>query len=181
MATEIVRQASKPYTWRGTFTNPCALCGVPVRLGQKVVDLWLRDRSRPIVSHVACHSQQAKITQDRRKDAMTQQHSPTPFRIGGRDGSAWTITDERSTHAAFPAIFGANGNRICNVDSHEEEDCDANARYIVQACNNFEALLGALQDMVEWCEEIQDDDSRAPADDMERARAALAAATTGKG
>jgi hypothetical protein len=58
-----------------------------------------------------------------------------PWRIGGHDGRAWTITDERSTHCAFPVIFGWGGNRICNVDSRESEDCEANARRIV-ACVN---------------------------------------------
>jgi len=62
-------------------------------------------------------------------------HTLEPWRIGGRDGRAWTITDERSTHAAFPVIFGKYGNRIANIDSHEAESGDANARRIV-ACVN---------------------------------------------
>ena len=71
-------------------------------------------------------------------------HTPTPYRIGGRDGRAWTITTPESSHCAFPVIFGANGSRICNIDSREGEDCDANAAYIVQCVNSHDALLSSV-------------------------------------
>lgn len=74
---------------------------------------------------------------------MTTQHTPTPWHGGAWDGRAWTVTDERSTHAAFPVIFGCFGNRVANIDSHEDEDCDANAAFIVLACNAFDALVAA--------------------------------------
>ena len=82
-------------------------------------------------------------------------HTLTPWRIVGRDGEAWTITDEQSRHAAFPVIFGEYGNRICNVDSHEDEDCDANAEFIVRAVNSHEEVVEALKSLVHYFEPLE--------------------------
>ena len=81
---------------------------------------------------------------------MTTQHTPGPWRIGGWDGYDYNLPPDpdlndpdvyRRTHAAYPAIFGANGNRICNVDSHKDEDRNANAQLIAAAPD----LLAACQ------------------------------------
>ena len=101
------------------------------------------------------------------------QHTPGP----------WLVGEETTGGDDFQGHMIEAGDLL--EDSTEREhaigvvfdDLDGpNARLIAAAPD----LLAALDKLVIWCEDIQDDDSRAPADEMEEARAAIERATGGQ-
>lgn len=85
-------------------------------------------------------------------------HTPTPWRISGT--SSHRVTGKHG-------VLANCGND--STHSAVEDQCAANAAFIVRACNAHEELLEALQ-KIATCE------SQAPGDVVDIARAAIAKA-----
>jgi len=92
----------------------------------------------------------------------TGQHTPTP----------WDLQTLRVS--LVPVMIRVNG--------YTKETAEANAAFIVRACNNHDALVGALQSLFEHCAMVHkcwgDSDNTKEADAaIKRAESAIAAAT----
>jgi hypothetical protein len=102
-------------------------------------------------------------------DNQRAEHTPTPWDTRNPDElskadkrPAWeTIIQRDYRDVAIARIFqsGANGLR--------QSECEANAKFVVQACNSHAALVAALERVLH---------PMASDDDMEFARDALASA-----
>lgn len=91
---------------------------------------------------------------------METKHSPLP----------WTTTE----HELAIVIRDARGEVLASINGFLQED-PANAEYIVRACNAHEALVGALEFIVNDCPEPGEDAQLTPAG-YNRACAAIAIA-----
>ncbi len=67
------------------------------------------------------------------------EHTPVPWKIVGKDTDPWTIA---------PADWQRSGDDTIAEITYTGADAEANAAYIVRACNNFEDLLAALKSML---------------------------------
>lgn len=75
---------------------------------------------------------------------MSTQHTPGP----------WTRTpEERFKHDSSAGIKGPNGNYLAAAldfnRTDRDEEVEANAEFIVRACNAHDELLAALEDIIE--------------------------------
>ena len=68
----------------------------------------------------------------------TKKHTPVPWR------------QEWSKKSPSLNVFGANGYPVCRVPVHLSvgDDDEANAEFIIQACNAYDNLLEACKDML---------------------------------
>jgi hypothetical protein len=73
--------------------------------------------------------------------STAEQHGPTPFKFGN------TMSEQRM-------VLDAKGKYVCNVQIHQtprsfglfdEPQREANAAFIVRACNSHEQLVAALR------------------------------------
>ncbi len=59
------------------------------------------------------------------------EHTPVPWKIVGKDTDPWTIA---------PADWQRSGDDTIAEITYTGADAEANAAYIVRACNNFEDM-----------------------------------------
>lgn len=51
-------------------------------------------------------------------------------------------------------VRAQNGYFICDVQTHDKEEEEANAKFIVRACNNYEDLLKALKGLLKQVKQV---------------------------
>lgn len=98
------------------------------------------------------------------------EHTPTPFSYVAK------LTASEN-HKGF-TLYGNNGYAIGDIYPLDEDGIEGalNAQFIVTACNNFEALVEALEFAFAWVPKPEPRDIGPFVDAYVQARAALAAA-----
>lgn len=69
-------------------------------------------------------------------------HTPTP----------WLLSTDSGT------IFTKGGEIVCQFWSKQEEDfpnAEANSRFTIRACNNFDSMLQALEAVLADCQNVE--------------------------
>lgn len=95
---------------------------------------------------------------------MKTQHTPTPWIVSKRNAGAIPL------HFQPPEVLGRNGDMCVATQLGNGKEAEANAEFIVRAVNSHDALVAALETLLQKCR------VRNGQLELDQARAALALA-----
>ena len=96
----------------------------------------------------------------------------------------WTHTNTEDEHNGLPKVYGRNQREIAEVHGADNMEREANAAFIVRACNSHRDLLRELRVAVKFFAVIPEEERRAAEDILHQAlmvenmQAVIAAAET---
>jgi hypothetical protein len=86
------------------------------------------------------------------------QHTPTPWSIGGLSSNPGEGHVIESDSADRTIAWTANSYCTANDEEYISQEDEANAEFIVRACNSHDALLRAIQEVLYSYEDDSDTD-----------------------